>query len=143
LFVSLRGNTLLDEKDIDANLFCMNLVKKTKEPWQIAAARWCVDHSEEFTQAELNAFIKKEHPSVHNTHIEFFFQQEIKQPSGRQHSRGYVDGTWTPPLDLVSKVTDYDELREARKNSKWAFRFALLANAIAATTLYLTYSAIY
>jgi len=42
--------------------------------------------------------------------MEYFFEEEIFSPPGRKFSRNDVAGVWVPPLDLVSKVTDYDEL---------------------------------
>lgn len=59
-------------------------------------------------------------------------------PQGRQYSRNDVNGMWIPPLDLVSKVTDYDELKEARKNAKSAFRLSIIAIVISTVTLIIT-----
>lgn len=110
-------------------------MSKNSESWQIAAARFCVEHSEKgFNLAELKDYIKK-HYKVSDRHIEFFIQEEIQHPSGRQGSRTHDQGTWVPPLDLVSKINDYDELKEARKNAKNAFYFSLIAIVISLLTL--------
>jgi hypothetical protein len=88
-----------------------------KEPWQIAAARFCVDNSEEgFTVEEVKDFIRNRY-QVSDKHLEYFIHEEIKRPEGRQFSREHDNGKWVPSLGLVSKVTDYEELREARRNS--------------------------
>ena len=104
--------------------------KKEKEPWQIAAARYCVENSEKgFAVEDLKKFIQSIY-SVNEGHIYKFFEEEIQSPSGRQYSREQKGGYWIPPLDLVSKVTDYDELKEARKNAKEAKELAIVAIAI-------------
>ncbi|MEW6617635.1 MAG: hypothetical protein AB1333_04445 [Patescibacteria group bacterium] len=115
-----------------------------KEPWQIAAARYCVNNSENgFTQEELRNYIKSSY-KVRDSHIGQFFREEISQPAGREHSRNFLnDGTinlWIPPLDLVSKVTDYDELKEARKNARQAFWLSLIAIVISGITLIISIS---
>ncbi len=106
-----------------------------KEPWQIAAARYCVDNAEKgFTKIELVAYIKSLY-SVNDRHIEQFYQEEIYKPAGREHTRSFIStedgGLWIPPLDLVSKITDYDELQEARINSKRAFCIAIVSLVVA------------
>lgn len=118
--------------------------KEEKEPWQIAAARFCVDNAEKgFTQESLNAYIKS-HYLVNERHLEQFHQEEIHKPAGREHSRDFLKtgegGLWIPPLDLVSKITDYDELKEARKNAKQAFQLSIIAIIISAITLFVSFS---
>ena len=113
-----------------------------KEPWQIAAARYCVNNSEKgFTQDGLRQYIKSLY-NVADGHIEQFYEEEIYKPAGRQHTRNFLKnesiGVWTPPLDLVSKVTDYDELKEARKNAKQAFWLSVTAIIIAVVTLFVS-----
>lgn len=112
--------------------------KQQKEPWQIAAARYCLNNSEKgFKVEDLRVYIKDKY-EVHESHITFFFNEEIMNPRERQYSRNAVNGKWIPPLDLVSKVTDYDELKEARKNAKNAFWLSIIAIIISAVTLIIT-----
>jgi len=112
--------------------------KQHKEPWQIAAARFCVEQSEiGFTLQEIEDHVKNSY-KVNNKHIEHFFIEEIQKPSGREFNRIDVSGNWAPPLDLVAKVTDYDELKEARKNAKNAFWLSMIAILISAVTLIIT-----
>lgn len=112
--------------------------KQQKEPWQIVAARYCVNNSEKgFKSEDLQNYIKSKY-NVHESHIASFFTEEIKYPQGRKFHRGAVNTKWIPPLDLVSKVTDYDELKEARKNAKNAFWFSIIAIIISAITLIIT-----
>lgn len=99
-----------------------------KEPWQISAARYCVSNSEKgFTKQGLETHIKSYY-SVNSGHIEQFYNEEIYKPAGREHTRNFIQtdvgGVWIPPLDLVSKITDYDELQEARISSKRAIYIA-------------------
>lgn len=109
-----------------------------KEPWQIAAARFCVEHSEKgFEFKELKDFINANY-KVRDRHLEFFVQEEIQHPTGRQFNRQGDNGNWVPPLSLVSMVTDYDELKEARKNARQAFWLSLIAIIISFITLIVT-----
>jgi hypothetical protein len=109
-----------------------------KEPWQIAAARYCVENSEGgFAEETLKEYIHS-HYSVKDGHIMQFIEEEIHLPTGRKFSRNARGGNWTPPLDLVSKVTDYDELKEARKNAKNAFILSIIAIILATITLIVT-----
>ena len=96
----------------------MFLLKK-KEPWQIAAARWCVDNSESgFVQNDLQNYIQKvKNYKVSDRKITYFVQEEINLIPGTTSGRGNDDGTWIAPLSLTSMITDYDELKEARKNA--------------------------
>lgn len=103
-------------------------MKKDKEPWQIAAARFCVNKSETgFTTEELGKYVRSIYKELSEAHLNQFFEEEIFLPTGRKFSRTHKAGYWIPPLELVSKITDYDELREARKNSKEAKRLAITA----------------
>jgi len=107
------------------NYFIFN---QEKEPWQIAAARCCVENSElGFTKDGLIRHIESSY-KVNNRHIEQFWDEEIYKPSGREHTRPWLSGSsgslWIPPLDLVSKITDYDELQEARRSSRQAMLIA-------------------
>ncbi len=110
-----------------------------KEPWQIAAARYCATNSEKgFTKESLIKHIQ----SLYETKEGFvrqFYEEEICKPAGRENMRSYISteigGIWIPPLDLVSKITDYDELKEARKNAKQAFWLAIVAIIISTITL--------
>jgi len=109
-----------------------------KEPWQIAAARYCVENSEKgFKSEDLKKYIQNFY-SVSSGHIDQFIQEEIHFPLGSKYNRNARDGQWIPPLELVSKVTDYDELKEARKNSKNAFLLSIIAIIISALTLIIT-----
>lgn len=96
-----------------------------KEPWQIAAARYCVENSEKgFTTDDLKAHIHSIY-SVSDAHVQQFVEEELQVPSGRQFFRTGKEGKWIPPLDLVSKVTDYEELKEARESSRRAMYIAI------------------
>jgi hypothetical protein len=109
-----------------------------REPWQIAAARFCVEKSEGgFSSAELKDYIRKTY-KVSDRQVEFFFQEEIQRPEGRQFNRDAESGKFVPPLSLVSKITDYDELKEARKNAKQAFWISMGSVLIALVTLMVT-----
>ncbi len=113
---------------------CRHKIHK-KEPWQIAAARYCVENSEKgFTQEDLKKCISSNY-AVSEAHFSQFVEEELQSPAGRQFSRVGKEGLWIPPLDLVSKVTDYDELKEARKNSQNAFCLSIIAIIISAITL--------
>jgi len=101
-------------------------MKKYKEPWQVAAARYCVENSEKgFIFSDLVKYIKSKYTDVSEPHIHQFIEEEIQAPSGRRFSRDNRGGSWIAPLDLVSKITDYDELKEARKSSKYAMAIAI------------------
>jgi hypothetical protein len=112
-----------------------------KEPWQIAAARFCVENSEKgFTTDALKEFVHSKY-EVHDAYVMQFIEEELQAPSGRQYSRTGRAGGWIPPLDLVSKVTDYDELKEARLNAKnafWISMAALIASGLGAFFQYLS-----
>ena len=108
---------------------------REKEPWQIAAARYCVSHSEcGFTKEALVKYIEASY-EVNNRYVEQFWDEEIYKPAGREHTRTWLQnaagGLWTPPLDLVSRITDYDELQEARKRSRQAMLIATSSLIIA------------
>lgn len=106
-----------------------------KEPWQITAGRFCVLNSEGgFTLEELQAHIQLLH-KVSDHQVRIFWEEEIHFPSGSTYSRNAVDGRWIPPLDLVSKITDYDELHEARKNAVDARTFAIRAIIVSLVAL--------
>ena len=110
-------------------------MSKVKEPWQIGAARFCVVHSEKgFEFKELKDFINANY-KIRDRHLELFVQEEIQHPTGRQFSRQGDDGNWVPPLSLVSMMTDYDELKEARKNARQAFWLSFTAIIISLITL--------
>ena len=112
--------------------------KQQKEPWQIAAARYCVENSEKgFTSEDLKKQIQSGY-SVSDAHINQFHEEELSLPTGRKFSRNQRGGYWMPPLDMVSKVTDYDELKEARKNAKNAFILSITAIIISSLTLAVT-----
>ncbi|MBI4120842.1 MAG: hypothetical protein HY457_01120 [Parcubacteria group bacterium] len=90
-----------------------------------------------FTHDELKNFIRSAY-SVSDEHIEQFIQEELDFPLGSTYSRTAKGGYWIPPLELVSKVTDYDELKEARQSSKNAFQFSIIAIIISSVSLYVT-----
>ena len=113
--------------------------KCEKEPWQIAAARYCVTNSEEgFTKKGLIEHIKSSY-KVSEVHLQQFYDEEIYKPTGREHSRNFVltdeGGNWIPPIDMVSKITDYDALQEARKSSRKALLFAGFSTLVGASAL--------
>jgi hypothetical protein len=113
---------------------------ESKEPWQIAAARFCVERDDtEFTRAELEQFLRENGYQIHTWHIHRFFQDQVKLPAGMQWNREPrgENGTefWTAPLELVSTIVDYDELKQARESSISAWKMAaaaLIVSAIAA-----------
>ncbi|MBI4709181.1 MAG: hypothetical protein HY764_03200 [Candidatus Portnoybacteria bacterium] len=106
-----------------------------REPWQIAAARYCVNNSEKgFTDDDLRKYIKSLY-KVNEAYLTQFLNEEIFSPAGRQYARNQVENKWIPPLNLVSKITNYDELQEARKNAKHAFWLSLIAIIISAIAL--------
>ncbi|MDO8676465.1 MAG: hypothetical protein Q7K16_02335 [Candidatus Azambacteria bacterium] len=110
-------------------------MKTNKEPWQIVAARYCVDNSEKgFKAEELKKYIGSLY-SVSEGHLNQFFEEEIQSPLGSRFSRSARGDSWIPSLELVSKVTDYDELKEARRNSKNAFVLSIIAIIISTITL--------
>ncbi len=107
-----------------------------KEPWHIAAARFCVRNAEQgFTEKDVKEFIKGKGYQVSDRHLSFFFQEEVQQPVGRQYGRGNDNGSYVPSLQMVTTITDYDELKEARKNSKQAFWLGFVAIVISLATL--------
>jgi len=109
-----------------------------KEPWQIVAARYFVENAEKgFTEVDYKKYILSKY-QVADHHLSQFFREEIEIPAGRDYSTAVREGSkgWIPPFELVSKIIDYDELLEARKNSKRAFVFSLLAIVISAVTLW-------
>ena len=113
-------------------------MRDKNEPWQIVAARFCVKNSEKgFKEEDLKTFIQS-HYSVSDGHVSQFIEEEIYLPLGSKFSRNGRGGYWIPPLELVSKVTDYDELKEARRNSKNAFWLSMIAITISAVTLIVT-----
>jgi len=106
-----------------------------KEPWQIAAARFCVERKE-FNLKDLEAFLEGEPYNIDHTHVRNFFVENIQNPPGRQFNREFrkvSEGNvlWTAPSELVSMVTDYDELREARESSRKAMYIAIGSLSIA------------
>lgn len=104
-----------------------------REPWQIAAARYCVENSEKgFDLEDLKKHIQSIY-SVSDGHFLQFIQEELQSPSGRKFSRSGIGGRWIAPLDLVAKVTDYEELKEARESSRRAMYIAIGSLVIATT----------
>lgn len=103
--------------------------RREKEPWQIAAARFCVERKE-FTLKELEAFLEKNPYNIPHDHVRNYFIENIQNPPGRQFNRefrkvGEDNVFWTAPSELVSMVTGYDELREARESSRKAMYIAV------------------
>lgn len=112
-------------------------MKNEREPWQIIAAKFCVENSEKgFSFKELSDYILSV-CSVKEAYIRQFYEEEVQSPSGRNYPRNAVDGQWAPPLDLVAKVTDYEELKEARESSRQAMKMAI-ASLILATIVGIT-----
>ena len=106
-----------------------------EEPWQIVAARFCVDRKE-FSLKELETFLEGSPYNIDHTHVRNFFIENIQNPPGRQFNREFrkvSEGNvfWTAPSELVSMVTDYDELREARESSRRAMYIAIGSLVIA------------
>ena len=68
-----------------------------KEPWQIAAARYCVENSEKgFAQEDLKKHIQSTY-FVSDGHFSQFIEEKLQMPSGRQFSRMGRQGRWIPP----------------------------------------------
>lgn len=99
-------------------------------PWQIAAARFCVERKE-FTLKDLETFLEMSPYNIPHDHVRNYFIENIQNPPGRQFNREFRKsaegngGLWTAPSELVSMVTDYDELREARESSRKAMYTAI------------------
>jgi hypothetical protein len=114
-------------------------LKNEKEPWQIMAARFCANTETGLTEDALRAFIIKNYPNVPPAHISFFYEEEIVCPSGRQYPRGAIAinnvQMRSAPMELVSKITDYEELKEARKNAASAFWMSFVSIIIALLSL--------
>lgn len=103
--------------------------KKNKEPWQIAAARFCVERKE-FSLKDLETFLEGQPYNIDHPHVRNFFIENIQNPPGRQFNRDFRKESggnvfWTAPSELVSMVTDYDELKEARESSRKAMYIAI------------------
>jgi hypothetical protein len=101
-----------------------------EEPWQIRAARYCVNKNE-FTSSDVEKFILE--LGVSKTHASNFWNESIARPAGREFNRN-SDRTndvnnpkYFAPLELVSMITDFDELQLARKNSVQAWRISIAA----------------
>ena len=111
----------------------LRVAKDKKEPWQIAAARFCVEKME-FTEDELRQFLEREYKVPH-THIQEFFENKIKKPSGYQYDRQHrlEDGKWlrTAPLELASTIVDFDEIKLARESASSAWRISMGALVVA------------
>ena len=107
------------------------------EPWQVAAARFCVERVE-FSVKELENFLEKPPYNIPHEHARSFFEENIQAPNGRSLSRNFrkseegQGGLWTAPAELVSMITDYDELREARKNAYSAWWISMAALGVSA-----------
>lgn len=102
---------------------------KKGEPWQITAARYCIDNADRgFSREDFIRYIKEHFSHLHKKHVLRFFMEEIYKPTGREHSR-HEKGLlrYIPPLDLVSKVVEFDELKEARKNAVEARWLSIVA----------------
>jgi len=116
-----------------------------KEPWQIAAARFCVEKSE-FSLKELEQFLERAPYNIQHQTVRNFFTENIQNPPGRQLNRDFrkveEGNLWTAPAELVSMITDFDELREARKNAKHAFWISMAALAVAALGAFFQYLSI-
>ncbi len=118
------------------------------EPWQIAAARFCVERKE-FTRKELEDFLQNPPYSIPLKHILSFFEESIQAPPGRNISRTYRDnqdgtgGLWTAPAELVSMITDFDELKEARKNAYSAWRISMVALGVSALAAFFQFLSLF
>lgn len=118
---------------------------KTKEPWQIAAARFCV-HKVEFSLQELEQFLENPPYNVDHQVVRNFFTESIQAPPGRSVTRDFrtVSGIqfWTAPTELVSMITDFEELQDARKNARSAFKISMAALAVSALGAFFQYLSI-
>jgi len=107
--------------------------RKNVEPWQIFAARYLLDKSESGVKIEeFKEYIHLNY-NVEDIQLQHFFRDEIEIPAGRNFSTARKPGPerrWIPPLDLVSMVVDYDELKDARRNARNAFWLSIIAIVI-------------
>ncbi len=114
-----------------------------RESWLIAAARFCVENSENgFALSSLQNHFENSDYTVTRYQVQKFFEEEIQQPSGRRFNRenfARVDGdgeyVWFAPYDLVQKLDDHDELVFARETAENASKASRLSIAIAIVAL--------
>lgn len=123
----------------------MKLFKHGAEPWQIAAARYIVGCEHGSTMSNLKAKLIELGYELHDIQVSAFWGEEVISPAGRKFSRSKVnppgedsEHIYQAPLDLVQKITDYDELKEARINAKNAFWLSVITIIIAFVTLAIT-----
>jgi len=106
-----------------------------EEPWQIKAARFCTEHQNGFSQQEL--FEHLETMGAPKKAQSQFFSDTISHPVGSKYGRSPDgDHLWHAPIEVVSMVIDYDELKDARRNAKNAFWLSLIAIIISLITLF-------
>lgn len=113
-----------------------------REPWQIAATRHLIDQSETgTTEEELAEFLESNDYQMSRYQIARFWEEEVVHPTGRTHARlnlNQNDGLlarYQPSLELVQKITDYDEITLARVTSQEAAFYSRIAISIAFTAL--------
>jgi len=114
-----------------------------REPWQIAAARYCLENAEEGFAGfhEIKDYLTNLEYRLEDYQVQQFFEEEIQRPTGRQHNRiafanrNSPKQKWQPPFDLVQKVIDYDEIVLARTTSQEASFYSRIAISIAFITL--------
>lgn len=110
---------------------------REQEPWQIGAARFCTEKQTGFTQRELFDYL--DGLNVPKSAQRSFFTDSISSPMGSKYGRQDDGGVWTAPVELVSMVIDYDELKEARRNARHAWYFSLAAVVITSVGVILQY----
>ncbi len=92
----------------------------------IAVVRHCVG-KDEFTIEELVEVFSKAPHNVPEADI-LRVGEEVVQNYGRRSGRGgNKDKLFSASMEMVSMITDYEELKEARKNAHSAWRFSIAA----------------
>ncbi len=110
-------------------------MKNNNEPWQIKAARFCVEKSQTgFTANELRDFIQNECGVSHDNQFVRFYDNEIAQHMTEFAVRD-GESLFQPTLEMVQRVMEYDELQLARRTSESADRNSKIAIGIALLTL--------
>ncbi len=109
-----------------------------EESWQVKAARYCINSGPEgFEVAELRKYLQE--MGVSNAYIQQWLEEQIQTPEGHRFPRAHISGRYFAPLSLITTLVDHDELKEARKNSKWAWYFSLGAIVLSAFSAWFQY----
>lgn len=115
--------------------------KNDKEPWLIAAARFCVENSEYgFSHEGLKRHLNELDYKVNDAQVDQFFLEQIRIVPGTNIPRGNhaADGNenlYFAPYELVQKIDDHDELIFARKTAENASKASICSIVIAIVAL--------